>query len=140
MLTRYLARLLGLWAFLVIGAMVADRPATIAATNALFTDPALMWVTGVFTTLIGLAIVLAHNRWSGGAVSVIVTVFGWAALIKGFLFVALPPQAQTAFYQSLHFERYFYGYFVVALALGGILIYGGFADRPTADRPARKGS
>jgi hypothetical protein len=44
---------------------VVNRGATIAAIDALFADPALMLITGIFTLAIGLAVVIGHNRWSG---------------------------------------------------------------------------
>ncbi|MGC1380224.1 MAG: hypothetical protein WA814_04290 [Candidatus Baltobacteraceae bacterium] len=126
MLTTFLARFMGLWVVVTVMSMVANRAATFATMEALFADPALMWITGVFTLGLGLALVLAHNRWSEGALAAIVTFYGWAATIKGLLFLCLPPTAQMAFYQGLHFEQYFYGYVLVALVLGGYLIYGGF--------------
>jgi len=43
--------------------MVANRQTTIGELNAFFANPALMWVTGVLTMLVRLAIVVAHNRW-----------------------------------------------------------------------------
>jgi hypothetical protein len=126
MSTKFLAKLLGLWLLLVAVGIMLNRQSTIDALNAFFSDEALMWITGVFTMLLGLAIVLTHNRWSGGAVAVIVTFYGWAALIKGLLFVWLPLPMQTGFYQALHFEQFSFGYGLVALALGGYLLYGGF--------------
>ncbi|HEY2476655.1 MAG TPA: hypothetical protein VGI19_17880 [Candidatus Cybelea sp.] len=132
MLTNYLAKLLGLWAVVAVGAMLATRDATIAVIGALFADPALMWITGIFMLLVGLAILLVHNRWSGGAVPAIVTLIAWLVLIKGLLFVWLPPLLQTSFYQALHFDRYFYAYLVLPLAFGLYLIYAGFKERPTA--------
>ncbi len=127
MLTNFLARLLGLWIVIAGMSMVANRPSTVATMSALFADPALMWVTGVFTLGLGLALVIAHNRWSGGPVPIIVTLFGWIAVVKGLLFLWLPPPAQMAFFDALHFGAYFYAYFIISLVLGGYLIYGGFA-------------
>jgi hypothetical protein len=49
---------------------------------------------------------------------------------EGLLFLCLPPATQAAFYRALHFETYFYAYLVVALVLGGYLIYGGFKQEP----------
>lgn len=132
MLTKYLAKLLGLWAVVAVGAMVANRDTTIAVIDALFADPALMWITGIFMLLIGLAIVLIHNRWSGSAMVVIVTLLGWLVLLKGLLFVCLPPLLQGSFYQALHFDRYFYAYMILPLALGLYLIYTGFKEQPAA--------
>lgn len=106
--------------------MVANRQTTIDALNAFFSSPAFMWVTGVFTMLVGLAILVVHNRWSGGPAAVIVTLYGWIATVKGLTFVWLPMRAQLDFYQTLQFPRFFYAYFVVGLVLGGYLIYAGF--------------
>ncbi len=106
--------------------MVANRQTTIGALNAIFADPALMWVTGVFTMLVGLTIVVAHNRWSGSAATVIVTLYGWIATVKGLTFVWLPMRVQLDFYQVLQFPRFFYAYFALGLVLGGYLIYAGF--------------
>jgi hypothetical protein len=52
----------------------------------------MMLVLGVSTLAAGLAMVLAHNIWSGDALAVIVTLMGWLtlALIKGLLFLLLP--------------------------------------------------
>jgi hypothetical protein len=123
---------MGLSIVLVVLSIIANKPGSVATMSALFTDPALMFITGVFTMILGLAIVVGHNRWSGGAVTVLVTIYGWVALLKGLTFLCLPAAAQSGLYQAMHFEQYFYRYFVVALVLGGYLIYGGFRGDATA--------
>jgi hypothetical protein len=45
-------------------------------------DPALIYVSGIFMFVAGLAIVRAHNRWTLGW-TVLVTIFGWLALVGG---------------------------------------------------------
>ncbi len=124
MSTRFLAKLLGLWLVLVAVGIIANRQATLGAVTALLADPALAWITGVFTLLLGLAIVLTHNRWSGGAAAVIVTLYGWVAVLKGLLFIWLPLPMETGFYQALHLDQFSVGYGIIALALGGYLVYG----------------
>ena len=131
-LTKFFARFLGLWALLAVSAMISNRETTISALNALFADPALMLVTGIFTMAIGLPIVILHNRWSGGALAVIVTLYGWIVLVKGLLFLCLPSPAQAALYQSLHFQESFYGYLVVSLVIGAYLTYAGFTSSSAA--------
>ena len=126
MATQYLARVLGLWIVLTELGMVSNRQTTIDALNGFFANPALMWVTGVFTMLVGLAIVVAHNRWSGSPAAVIVTLYGWIATVKGLTFVWLPTRAQLDFYQALQFPRFFYAYSILGLVLGGYLTYAGF--------------
>jgi hypothetical protein len=132
MLTKYLARLMGLWILLAVLSMMVNRQGTLAALSAVFAEPALAFVTGIFTLVIGIAVVVSHNRWSGGALPIIVTVYGWAALIKGLLFLCLPPSAQTALYAALHLDRFFYEYLAVSLVVGGYLVYGGFKQSISA--------
>lgn len=126
MSTKLLARILGTWSLLAVLAMVVNRQNTIDLVGSFFASPALMWSVGLFSTLIGIVIVVTHNRWSGGALPVVVTLYGWIVLAKGLTFVWLPASAQQAFYNSLRFDRYFYYYFVGSLALGAYLTYGGF--------------
>ena len=123
--TKLWARILGLWILLAVLAMLANRQNTIDILNAFFASPALMWTTGVFTTLIGIAIIVTHNRWSGGALPSLVTLYGWIVLLKGLAFVWLPASVEQAGYNALHFGQYFYLYFVVSLLIGGYLTYGG---------------
>ncbi|MFA5271103.1 MAG: hypothetical protein WC412_02030 [Candidatus Omnitrophota bacterium] len=52
-------------------------------------NPALIFVTGLLTFVVGLAIVLSHNIWSGDW-RLIITLFGWIALIKGAWLIILP--------------------------------------------------
>jgi hypothetical protein len=45
----------------------------------------------------GLAIVIGHNVWSGGALLVIVTLLGWIILIRGVVLLFLSPSAKIRF-------------------------------------------
>jgi hypothetical protein len=75
--TNYLARLLGLFSILVGLAMIARRDEMIAAVDSLIHNPTLLLVIGLMALAIGLAMVLAHNVWSGGMLTVVVTIIGW---------------------------------------------------------------
>ena len=130
--TRLFARIFGLWTLLAVTGMIANRQATIDVLNAFVGDAELMWVTGLFTLLAGIVMVVMHNRWSGGAPAVVVTIYGWIVFLKGLAFVWLPASSEVAFYSALHFSQYFYGYFVVSLALGAYLTYAGFKRNPPA--------
>jgi hypothetical protein len=90
----------------------------------------MMFVLGVITLGAGLAMILAHNIWSGGALAVIVTLVGWLAVIKSLLFLFLPPAAQAGFFlRQLHYQQLFYLYAGVTLVLGLYLTYGGFRSK-----------
>lgn len=124
--TKLFARIFGLWGLLATLGMIANRQTTLDAMTAFFGDAALMWMTGVFTVLVGVVVVVMHNRWSGGALSVVVTIYGWVVLVKGLSFVWLPASTEAAFYSSLHFGQYFYAYFILSLVVSAYLTYGGF--------------
>ena len=50
---------------------------------------ALIFITGVLTLVAGLAIVNAHNLWTAGW-PVIITIFGWLAVLGGVVRMAFP--------------------------------------------------
>lgn len=130
--TIFLARLIGLFCILVIPSMVLHRQATVDWMTALLNNAALMWVLSVITLTIGLAMVLAHNVWSGGALPVVVTLVGWAALIKGLLFLFLPSGVESEFILiALRSPLLFYVWMTPSLVIGIYLTYGGFASKAT---------
>lgn len=88
-LSYFLAQLFGLT--LIIFAVVAFfQPSIISATirdMKPFSFPLLL--AGFIGVFGGLAIILSHNVWEWSW-RVIVTLFGWTALIKGIAYVAFP--------------------------------------------------
>ncbi len=127
LLTIYLAKLLGLYCIIVALAMGASKKGTIATVNEWVQSPPLMLLTSVITLAIGLALVIGHNAWSGGLLPVTVTVVGWLTLIKGLVFLTLPPSQMMKFYETLQYERLFFVYMGVTLALGLYLTIAAFS-------------
>ncbi len=127
--TVFLSRLIGLYCILVALSMITHRQATVETATALLHNPSMMLVLGVFSLAAGLAMVLAHNIWSGGALAVIVTLMGWLTLIKGLLFLFLPSDVEAEFFlRELHYDQLFYLYIVISLVIGIYLTFGGFAS------------
>ena len=54
-----------------------------------FKNPALVYITGLITFVAGLAVILFHNIWAMDW-RLIITLFGWSALIKGAGLVVFP--------------------------------------------------
>ncbi|MGC2209752.1 MAG: hypothetical protein WA532_06530 [Candidatus Korobacteraceae bacterium] len=125
--TAFLSKLLGLYLVLISFAMFAHPQATIEATTALMENPAVLFVTAVFAMAAGLAMVLGHNVWSGGALPVVVTLTGWFMLAKATLLLFLPPQVANAFFLTgLGYQQHFDLYSCIPLLLGSYLTYAGF--------------
>ena len=124
--TIFLSRLLGLYCILVGLSMVTHRQTTVETMEALVRNPPVLFIVGVIAVVAGLAMVLCHNVWSGGALPVVVTLVGWISLTKGLLFLFLPPEAAMGLFFGLHYEQLFYGYASITLILGVYLTYEGF--------------
>ena len=127
--TLFLSRLIGLYCIFVGLSMVTHRQLTVESVTALLQNPSMMWLLGVIALGAALAIVLAHNVWSGGTLAVIITLVGWLALIKSLLFLFLTPAMETRFFLGqLHYQRFFYLYAAFSIVLGTYLTYGGFTS------------
>jgi len=75
----------------------------------------------------GLAMVLGHNVWSGGALAVVVTIIGWVMTIRGAVLLVLSPEAVEKLFAALRYEKLFYFYMGGTLVLGLYLTIAGFA-------------
>jgi hypothetical protein len=124
--TIFLSKLMGLFAGIIAITMAANREATVTAFVMLVHDPAALWVTGMVAVAAGLALVLCHNVWSGGAPTVVVTVVGWLTLLKGIAVLALPLQTVVALSGWLRSAAFLYVDAAVLLALGIYLASAGF--------------
>jgi hypothetical protein len=124
--TAFISKLIGLYVLIFGVAMLANRPAIIAGVGALLRDPGLVLLSGIFALSVGLAILLTHNVWSGGALPVVVTAIGWLSILKGLVLLFLSQDALAGYVQAVRFEQSYYVYAVVTLALGAYLTYGGF--------------
>jgi ribose/xylose/arabinose/galactoside ABC-type transport system permease subunit len=131
--TRFLARLIGLYCLLAALVMAVERGAWVAAITALLHEPPLLLLLGMLVVAAGLALVLAHNVWSGGVLPVLITVIGWLTLLKGLMFWTLPPDVAALLYlERLHYGQLYYFYCGLAFAIGLSLTVAGFRGRARA--------
>lgn len=127
--TVFLSKLIGLYCILAALSMMTRRQATLETVTTLLQNSSMMLILGVITLAAGLAMVLAHNIWSGGALVVVVTLVGWITLVKSLFFLFLPPEEAGFFLGQLHYRQLFYMYTAISLVLGVYLTYGGFKSR-----------
>jgi hypothetical protein len=107
--------------------MIVHKEAMLETLTALVHDRPLMFIVGVFMVFAGVAMVLVHNVWSGAALPIVVTLIGWGMLLKGALFLILPPNTAAIFYMvTLHYAEWFYVYAGISLVLGAYLSHAGF--------------
>ena len=99
--TVFLARLFGLYCIIMAAAMLLQPEAFVTIVHAFVANAPLVLTAGVFTLFGGLALVLLHNYWSGGALTVIITLLGWLTLIKAVVLLVLPSTKLVAMYASV---------------------------------------
>jgi hypothetical protein len=129
--TIYLSRLVGLYCILVVLSLAIHKQAAVASVTAMYRDPGMMLLLGIIALAVGLAMVLAHNIWSGGALPVLVTLVGWISLVKGLVFLILPLSAEEEFILSwLRDPVLFYVCLAPSFLIGVYLTCEGFRPRP----------
>jgi hypothetical protein len=129
-LTVYLARLIGLFTVLLVAALLIRGSAVVESAMA---DGPLMLTYAIISLALGLAMVLGHNVWSGGALPVVVTLVGWLILAKGLLLLFLTPEPLTRLFERMQYGQHMYLYLAPALAIGLYLTWAGFTT-PSSPR------
>ncbi len=126
-LTIFLAKLLGLYCVILALAMMPRKQNAVATIKALVRNPPLLLLVEVLGLAGGLAIVIGHNVWSGGALPVVITLVGWLMVIRGGGLLALSQDATIKLFEALRYEELFYVYMGATLVLGLFLTYAGFS-------------
>src|ERR1039458_9280524 len=81
-LACFLGRFFGLSCLVMCAALFARPRESLESIESMKEIPGLVLVTGILTMVGGVAAVVGHNVWSGGALPVTVTLLGWVTLIK----------------------------------------------------------
>jgi hypothetical protein len=110
--------------------MLMHKQTMVETVEALVHNRPVLLILGIMALIGGLAMVLCHNVWSGGALPIVVTLFGWSILLRGLLLLFLPPDAMVSLFEMARFGELFYIFAGISLVLGLYLTYGGFASLP----------
>ena len=102
-------------------------------------DHLLIYLSGIIALIIGLVIVIVHNDWRWRW-SLIITVFGWLALIGGVVRMLAPQAIETFGLSLLSLPNFFVIDGGIAVLLGVLLSYFGYLDPPQLNESARSGS
>jgi hypothetical protein len=124
--TLFLARLIGLFLIVVSLAMLVQKQGLAPSFEALIHDRVALLIIALIGLVAGLAMILAHNVWSGGVLPVAVTVIGWLLALRNALILLLPAHALVALFEALHVEQLYYVYAVIDLLIGVLLTSAAF--------------
>ncbi|BAV64989.1 DUF2065 family protein [Sphingobium cloacae] len=126
-LTLRLAEAIGLYLILIGISGLASPGRWRGAIEELNRSPALTLVTGLVAFALGATIVMVHRAFAD-PLSIIVTLVGYIALIKGALLIAVPGPLMKVGDWSFRFTR---AWAAFALILGILLFYAGLTGRAT---------
>lgn len=124
-LSNYLAEVWGISIVVVSLALLAKEKhlkrlfASIEAEENFF-----LW--GLISFVIGIAMILAHNVWVRNW-QVIITILGWAALVKG-LFILFLPETMKLWTKKMENKQWVPIMLVIALFVGLVITYLGFTS------------
>lgn len=126
-LSYFLAQLIGITiAIFSVAGLI--RPQLISAAVRDFDHESFSTLAiGMIATGTGVAIVLSHNLWVGDW-RVLITIYGWAALIKGTLYMLAPNKLIHMSRMLLRDKMWTRGSLLVCLILGVYLAYKGFGN------------
>ncbi|MBW2977959.1 hypothetical protein KY331_03885 [Candidatus Woesearchaeota archaeon] len=112
-------------AYLMIGLGMLINPSYYQkAMDDMLKNNAVLYLGGIMAAVAGLLIVTYHNIWEYSWV-VVITIFGWLALLKGFMLLVFPQH--FAFWRGMFKEKgYMPIWAVIVLALGLFFGYFGF--------------
>jgi hypothetical protein len=96
-------------------------------------DGPVMLVYALVSIAIGVAMVLGHNVWSGGALPVVVTLVGRLALAKGLLLLFLTPETVSGMFGQMRYAEHYSLFLVPAPVLGLYLTWAGFTTTARAE-------
>jgi hypothetical protein len=125
--TIYLSRLIGIVALIIGIAMLADKQMVVLALGQLGVDRTPLLLLGFIRVAFGAAIVLIHNVWTRGFWPLVVTLTGWAILVRGVMVLFVPPDVMAAILDTVHVVDFYYVYAAIPLLLGGYLSLRGFS-------------
>jgi hypothetical protein len=62
----------------------------------------------IISLVVGVAMIVGHNVWSGGVLAVFVTLVGWLILLKGVALLVLSPDALSLTFGQAQYSDHFY--------------------------------
>lgn len=121
----FIARIFGLY-YLIIGAgIMLNRKSFQQLLDDFCKSTALVFFAGLLALVVGLAIILTHNIWVANW-TVLITILGWGALIKGIWMVVFPGTVFKFMQSYRKNKNILIVQSIIVLILGAVLTFLGF--------------
>ncbi|WP_058535129.1 hypothetical protein [Legionella saoudiensis] len=117
--SRFLAKAMGIYLLIVSLSIFINMHSFVNLVNEMTKNEPLLFVTGFFTLIIGILLVLSHNIWQWDW-RVLITVIAWLTLLKGASLILHPAMLYT-YTATINYITA-----AIDVILGVILCYFGF--------------
>jgi len=124
-ITNTLVQFWGIFLMVFGLSMIVNKRGTAAALQEMFKNQGFLWLVGFVTLTLGVVLVALNNIWTPG-MTLLITILGWAVLIKG-MFILFFPNVAVMFYRKFVTESLLILYGVIALIAGLIFLCLGLA-------------
>jgi hypothetical protein len=135
--SRYIAKLLGPLLVAIGAGLLLNPDVYRAMAEEFLKSHALIYLSGLIALVGGLAIVIVHNIWAADW-RVVITLFGWAAVIGGVARIVFPQLAEALGRAMLAQPGLITGAWIIVLALGAWLSFMGYSNAPAKGAAAKK--
>ena len=121
--TLFLTQFWG-WMMVILGVLfLLKKPSTLTAIFRLEADKTFVATSGYLSIILGLITVLLHNVWIWVWPGILITLFGWIALIKGIVRIGSPQATHQVAVNLEHKPNFIRILLVVMIVLGVWLIW-----------------
>jgi hypothetical protein len=125
-LTYFIAQLVGLLLLSIGASILFQRKVFMKVLNDITENRTTLFMVGVVLLFSGLLVVLSHNIWNAGFLPLVVTVIGWALILRGLVSMFVPGHGVARMVRWLKVEEFSWAYGILVLVIGAYLTYAGF--------------
>jgi len=124
-ISKFLAKVIGIYLIIISVGMFVDTQQFIEQLRHLYHDDTLLFISGFFTLILGILMVVSHNVWTWSW-RLLVTIIAWLSLCKGIILIFHPQyinKLTELFVNNMHVH---YATIAFDFVLGLLFIYFGF--------------
>lgn len=121
----FLGKVIGPFTILLALSLLVNKRKIPEMINDLERNFASLYLSGILALLLGLLVVVSHNVWTSDW-RVIITIFGWAAILKGLVRLFIPEKVPVLARKFTASNGILNFWIIVMLVVGAWLAYHGF--------------
>lgn len=120
--SKFLAKVFGLYFVALSIVMFADMQSFLMHIKAMLNSESLIFAAGFSTLILGILLIVGHNRWVMGW-PLVITLFGWMVALKGILLIIYPKWVYDLSLQYTQNQSLAHGTASTTLVLGLIFLF-----------------